>query len=82
MTNPRNSLSSAELTRRQQAVLDFIREYHATFGYAPSIRNIGDAVGLGSTSSVHYVLSRLVAHGAIRCDPKIPRAIVLLEEAS
>ncbi len=67
------------LSDRQQQVLDFIKETVDTRGYPPSVREIGDAVGLSSPSSVHSQLSALVDMGVIKKDPTKPRAIVVVE---
>jgi repressor LexA len=70
------------LTERQQQVLDYIRTIVADRGYPPSVREIGEAVGLSSPSSVHAQLSSLVAAGAIRKDPSKPRAIVVVDQTA
>lgn len=67
------------LSDRQQQVLDFIRVTVADRGYPPSVREIGEAIGLSSPSTVHSHLSALVKAGAIRRDPTKPRAIEVLE---
>lgn len=67
------------LSERQQQVLDYIKETVDTRGYPPSVREIGDAVGLSSPSSVHSQLSALVDMGVIKKDPSKPRAIVVVE---
>lgn len=67
------------LSDRQQQVLDFIKDTVETRGYPPSVREIGDAVGLSSPSSVHSQLSALVDMGVIKKDPTKPRAIVVVE---
>lgn len=67
------------LSDRQQQVLDYIKETVDTRGYPPSVREIGDAVGLSSPSSVHSQLSALVDMGVIKKDPTKPRAIVVVE---
>jgi repressor LexA len=64
-----------ELTLRQQKILQVISDAVASHGYPPSIREIGDAVGLTSTSSVHSQLYQLEKKGFIRRDPTKPRAI-------
>ncbi len=69
-----------DLTKRQQAIVDFIRSEVETKGYPPSVREIGDAVGLASSSTVHGHLSRLEKKGIIRRDPTKPRAIELIRE--
>lgn len=68
------------LTERQQQVLDYISHTVTDRGYPPSVREIGDAVGLSSPSSVHANLNALVAAGAIRKDPSKPRAIVVVDD--
>ena len=68
------------LSERQQQVLDYIRDTVNGRGYPPSVREIGEAVGLNSPSTVHSHLNSLVAAGAIRKDPSKPRAIVVLDE--
>lgn len=68
------------LTERQQQVLDYIREMVAQRGYPPSVREIGEAVGLNSPSTVHSHLNSLVEAGAIRRDPTKPRAIMIVED--
>jgi len=68
------------LTERQEQVLEFIRETVAGRGYPPSVREIGEAVGLSSPSSVHAQLNSLVEAGAIRKDPAKPRAIVVVDD--
>jgi repressor LexA len=70
------------LTERQQQVLDYIRNTVEERGYPPSVREIGDAVGLNSPSSVHAQLNSLVSVGMIKKDPSKPRAIVVLDETT
>ncbi len=70
------------LTERQQQVLEYVRTTVASRGYPPSVREIGDAIGLSSPSTVHSHLSALVAAGAIKRDPTKPRAIMIVEEAA
>ncbi len=67
-----------ELTERQQAILSFIRAEIQKRGYPPSVREIGEAVGLSSSSTVHAHLSHLEEMGYIRRDPTKPRAIEVL----
>jgi repressor LexA len=66
---------SAPLTQRQQRILEFIREAVEAHGYPPSVREIGEAVGLKSPSSVHSQLNTLERAGYLRKDPTRPRAI-------
>lgn len=68
------------LTEKQQAILEFIARSVETRGYPPSMREIGDAVGLSSLSSVTHQLSRLELGGYIRRDPNRPRALEILVE--
>jgi repressor LexA len=68
-----------KLSKRQQDILDFIKSEVKTKGYPPSVREIGEAVGLASSSTVHGHLSRLESKGLIRRDPTKPRAIEILE---
>lgn len=67
-----------QLSDRQEQVLEFIRTTVAERGYPPSVREIGEAIGLSSPSTVHSHLSALVKAGAIRRDPSKPRAIEVL----
>ncbi|RYL90318.1 transcriptional repressor LexA [Sporolactobacillus sp. THM7-4] len=69
-----------KLSNRQQSILDFIKHEVATKGYPPSVREICDAVGLASSSTVHGHLARLEKKGLIRRDPTKPRAIEILEQ--
>ncbi|MGQ0838692.1 transcriptional repressor LexA [Actinokineospora sp.] len=68
----------AELPLRQRQVLEVIRSWVQRFGYPPSVREIGEAVGLTSTSSVAYQLRALEEKGYLRRDPNRPRAIGVL----
>src|SRR5258708_6972023 len=70
-----------DLTKRQQEIFDFIRKYSARYGYPPTVRDIGKAVGLASSSTVHAHLSNLEKVGMLRRDPSKPRAIELLDRA-
>ncbi|PKM79255.1 MAG: repressor LexA [Firmicutes bacterium HGW-Firmicutes-13] len=70
------------LTPRQEEILKFIKEEVQQKGYPPSVREIGKAVGLSSSSTVHAHLSQLEKKGYIRRDPTKPRAIELLEDSS
>lgn len=68
-----------KLSKRQQDILDFIKMEVKTKGYPPSVREIGEAVGLASSSTVHGHLSRLEKKGLIRRNPTKPRAIEILD---
>ncbi len=70
-----------DLTKRQQEIFDFIRKYSARYGYPPTVRDIGKAVGLASSSTVHAHLANLEKIGLLRRDPAKPRAIELLDRA-
>ena len=70
-----------DLTKRQQEIFDFIKKYSAKYGYPPTVRDIGKAVGLASSSTVHAHLSNLEKVGLLRRDPSKPRAIELLDRA-
>ncbi len=67
-----------DLTKRQKEIFDFIRKYAAKTGYPPTVREIGKAVGLHSSSTVHAHLANLEKLGLLRRDPSKPRAIELL----
>src|SRR5437763_10587663 len=68
-----------DLTKRQQEIFDSIRKYSARYGYPPTVRDIGKAVGLASSSTVHAHLANLEKIGMLRRDPSKPRAIELLD---
>lgn len=69
------------LSKRQEEILSFIKNHVDAKGYPPSVREIGEAVGLASSSTVHGHLARLEKKGFIRRDPTKPRAIeILLQE--
>lgn len=63
------------LTPRQQAIFDFIKDEVNKRGYPPSVREIGEGVGLRSSSTVHAHLEKIEEKGYIRRDPTKPRAI-------
>ncbi|WP_342525772.1 transcriptional repressor LexA [Chryseomicrobium sp. FSL W7-1435] len=67
-------------SKRQEDILAFIKEEVRKKGYPPSVREIGEAVGLASSSTVHGHLARLESKGLIRRDPTKPRAIEILED--
>lgn len=68
-----------KVSQRQQHILDFIKDEVRKKGYPPSVREIGQAVGLASSSTVHGHLARLESKGLIRRDPTKPRAIEILD---
>ncbi|WP_436861852.1 transcriptional repressor LexA [Staphylococcus caeli] len=69
-----------ELTKRQNEIFEYIKQTVHSKGYPPSVREIGEAVGLASSSTVHGHLSRLEEKGYIRRDPTKPRAIEIVNE--
>ena len=71
-----------DLTKRQQEIYDFIKRYSARHGYPPTVRDIGKAVGLASSSTVHQHLGNLERIGLLKRDPSKPRAIELLDRAA
>ena len=71
-----------DLTKRQQEIFDFIKKYSARYGYPPTVRDIGKAVGLASSSTVHAHLANLEKAGLLRRDPSKPRAIEMLDRAA
>ena len=68
------------LTRRQQEILTFIQRHSDAHGYPPSVREIGQALGLTSSSTVHSHLSALEKKGYLRRDPSKPRALEILKD--
>lgn len=80
MPAQKSSRPTKPLTEKQQAILEFITRSVDSRGYPPSMREIGDAVGLSSLSSVTHQLSRLELAGHIRRDPNRPRALEVLSE--
>jgi len=75
------NMASKHLSERQQAILDFLGRYIEENGYPPSIREIGAAVGISSTSVVSYNLKRLEEYGYINRDPEVSRGLALSEAA-
>jgi repressor LexA len=71
-----------KLTKRQQEIFDFVKRYAGEHGYPPTVRDIGKAIGLTSSSTVHAHLANLEKLGVLRRDPTKPRAIeVLVDKA-
>jgi repressor LexA len=68
------------LTGRQQEIWDYLVEYTDRHGYPPTVREIGDAVGLASPSTVHAHLANLERAGFLKRDPTKPRALELRRE--
>jgi repressor LexA len=71
-----------KLTKRQQEIFEFIKRYSSEHGYPPTVRDIGKAIGLTSSSTVHAHLANLEKLGVIRRDPTKPRALELLGQAA
>src|SRR5438093_7462546 len=69
--------ATVELTGRQQEIWDFLVDYVDRHGYPPTVREIGQAVGLASPSTVHAHLANLERAGLLRRDPTKPRALEL-----
>ena len=74
-------MAKKDLTAKQQSILTFIKDEILRKGYPPTVRDIGDAVGLKSTSSVHAQLNTLEKKGFIRRDPTKPRAIEICDDS-
>lgn len=70
------------LSDRQRQILNFVREHVYSRGYPPAVREIGQAVGLSSSASVHSHLQKLEKLGFLQRDPSKPRAIELTQESS
>jgi repressor LexA len=68
------------LTKRQQEIFDFVKRYVGEHGYPPTVRDIGKAIGLTSSSTVHAHLANLEKLGVLRRDPTKPRAIEVLKD--
>lgn len=68
-----------DLTERQQAILDYIKKEIKRRGFPPAVREIGEAVGLSSSSTVHSHLNQLESKGYIKRDPTKPRAIEVVD---
>ena len=73
-------LSVKDLSKRQKEIFDFISRYLSRHGYPPTVREIGKAVGLHSSSTVHAHLSKLEKLGVLKRDPTKPRAMEVLVE--
>src|ERR687890_2872999 len=78
----RQGACQMDLTKRQQEIFEFIKRYTAGHGYPPTVRDIGKAVGLASSSTVHAHLANLEKLGLLRRDPSKPRALELLDKAA
>src|SRR5205085_3554299 len=76
--DPAKETSTVELTGRQQEIWTFLVEYVDSHGYPPTVREIGEAVGLASPSTVHAHLANLERAGLLKRDPTKPRALELV----
>src|SRR5262245_30084800 len=76
-TDPPESPEAGPLTARQRRIVDFIATTVRERGYPPTVREIGEAVGLTSSSSVHAQLANLERRGLLTKDPTKPRAMTL-----
>ena len=76
-----NSKLTDELTDRQAKILDYIRYVTKVRNYPPSVREIGEAVGLSSSSTVHNHLNQLERRGLIKRDPSKSRTVQLVQDA-
>ena len=74
-------MANGRISKKQQQILDYIKEEILDKGYPPAVREICEAVGLKSTSSVHSHLETLEKNGYIRRDPTKPRAIEICDDS-
>ena len=74
-------VDTGSLTKRQKEIFEYVKSYAREHGYPPTVRDIGKAVGLASSSTVHAHLANLEKVGLLRRDPTKPRAIELLDRA-
>ncbi|ODJ62302.1 repressor LexA [Brochothrix thermosphacta] len=70
-----------KLSKRQSEIYEFLKDEVKSKGYPPSVREIGEAVGLASSSTVHGHLERLEQKGLIKRDPSKPRAIEIMDDS-
>ena len=71
-------MADLNLTKRQQEIFDFVKRYVSEHGYPPTVRDIGKAIGLTSSSTVHAHLANLEKLGVLKRDPTKPRALEVL----
>ena len=81
-SNPITTSDEPTLNDRQKQIVQYIKEYIYSKGFPPSVREIGKAVGLSSSASVHANLHKLVDLGVLSCDPDKPRTLSLTEDAA
>src|SRR2546423_6611607 len=77
-----NTKLTDELTERQNKILDYIKYVTRVRNYPPSVREIGEAVGLSSSSTVHNHLNQLERRGLIKRDPSKSRTVQLVQDAA
>src|SRR3954471_9703063 len=73
-------MAELKLTNRQQQIFEFIKKHTSEKGYPPTVRDIGQAIGLTSSSTVHAHLANLERLGLLRRDPTKPRAMEVLAD--
>jgi repressor LexA len=73
------TMAKGKLSERQRDILDFIREFQRQYGYPPTIRQIGEKVGISSTSVVNYNLNKLEKEGYLTRDLRVSRGLRLVE---
>src|SRR3954463_12774175 len=79
-TRERTLMADPKLTTRQQQIFEFIKRYTTEKGYPPTVRDIGQAIGLTSSSTVHAHLANLERLGVLRRDPTKPRAMEVIAD--
>src|SRR3954465_7025960 len=75
-------VDTGSLTKRQKEIFEYVKTYGREHGYPPTVRDIGKAIGLTSSSTVHAHLANLEKLGLLKRDPTKPRAIELLGQAA
>ena len=71
-------VDTSSLTKRQKEIFEYVKSYASDHGYPPTVRDIGKAIGLTSSSTVHAHLANLEKLGVLKRDPTKPRAIEVL----
>lgn len=69
------------LASRDQLAVEFIARYAETRGFSPTLREVGDAVGLTSSASAAALVDRLITAGRLRREPGVPRSLVVVADA-
>jgi repressor LexA len=70
---------TVELTGRDRDVVEFVRGYTAARGFPPSVREVGEAVGVSSTSTAAALIDKLIGVGALRRTPGVARSLVVVD---